>query len=133
MFHSGNFFTKEENLVYCNDVEGLVNEIGSITYVASDWRLFIDSLVRSLMAVLLHNGNTYAIIPVGHSINLKKEYVNLDLVLKKLKYDDHKRKLCGDFKIMIILLGQQAGFTKFPCFLCEWDSRSREEHYIRKE
>lgn len=96
------FFTKEEDLVYCNNVEGLVNEIGSITYVASGWRLFIDSSVRSLKAVLLHNGNTYASIPVAHSINLKEEYVNLDLVLKKLMYDDHKWKLCGDLKIMTI-------------------------------
>ena len=31
------------------------------------------------------------------------------------------------------LLGQQGGHTKYPCFLCYWDSRANEEHWIRKE
>jgi hypothetical protein len=30
-------------------------------------------------------------------------------------------------KILGILLGQ-GGYTKFPCFLREWDSRSRDKH-----
>ncbi|GFV30938.1 uncharacterized protein TNCV_4013721 [Trichonephila clavipes] len=28
-----------------------------------------------------------------------------------------------------MLLGQQSGYTKFPCLLCEWDSRDRKQHY----
>ena len=31
------------------------------------------------------------------------------------------------------LLGLQGGFTKFPCFLCLWDSRDRANHYVRRE
>lgn len=31
------------------------------------------------------------------------------------------------------MLGQQSGFTKYPCCLCEWDSRAREKHYIKKD
>jgi len=31
------------------------------------------------------------------------------------------------------LLGQQSGFTKFPCFLCLWDSRARDQHWERKD
>ena len=31
------------------------------------------------------------------------------------------------------LLGQQGGHTKYPCFLCYWDSRANEEHWVRKE
>ncbi|XP_036332303.1 uncharacterized protein LOC118743646 [Rhagoletis pomonella] len=27
----------------------------------------------------------------------------------------------------------QSGFTKFCCFLCLWDSRATEHHYVRKE
>ena len=30
-------------------------------------------------------------------------------------------------------LGQQGGHTKYPCFLCYWDSRANEEHWVRKE
>ena len=31
------------------------------------------------------------------------------------------------------LLGQQGGHTKYPSFLCYWDSRANEEHWVRKE
>lgn len=34
---------------------------------------------------------------------------------------------------MTIMLGQQSDFTKYPCFLCKWDSRAREKHYIKKD
>ena len=32
-----------------------------------------------------------------------------------------------------MILGMQGGYTKFPCFLCLWDSRSKNEHWVRKE
>ena len=31
------------------------------------------------------------------------------------------------------LLGLQGGYTKFPCFLCLWDSKERTEHRIKKD
>ncbi|GBP06878.1 hypothetical protein EVAR_99750_1 [Eumeta japonica] len=31
-----------------------------------------------------------------------------------------------------ILLGQQSGYTKFPCFICLWDSRAEQEHWVRR-
>jgi hypothetical protein len=31
------------------------------------------------------------------------------------------------------LLGLQLGYTKHCCFICEWDSRDRKIHYIKKE
>ena len=30
-----------------------------------------------------------------------------------------------------VLLGQQSGFTKYPCFLCMWDSKDRAQHYTK--
>ena len=30
------------------------------------------------------------------------------------------------------LLGQQSGHTKFPCFLCLWDSKDRSNHWIKR-
>lgn len=127
------YFSKENNLVYCNDVTSLISEFKSITYDPGEWRLFIDSSTRSLKAVLLHNGNVYTPVPVAHSVMLGEEYNNLDFVLSKIQYSKHTWKLCGDLKIMTILLGQQSGFTKYPCFICEWDSRARDQHYIRKD
>ena len=32
-----------------------------------------------------------------------------------------------------MILGQQAGFTKYPCFLCLWDNRDRQNHYVQKD
>ena len=110
------------------DVRGLQNEIKANVYQPNEWRLFIDSSQRSLKAVLLHKGNKYAIIPKAHSTKLKESYENLKYVLEKINYADHKWQVCGDLKIISIILGQQTGFTKFPCFLWLWDSRDRLKH-----
>ena len=31
------------------------------------------------------------------------------------------------------LLGQQGGYTKYPCFLCYWDSRANTQHWVKKD
>ena len=41
--------------------------------------------------------------------------------------------MCGDLKVVAILLGQQRGYTKYPCFLCLWDSRADGLHYKQRE
>jgi hypothetical protein len=51
----------------------------TIEYEVNEWQLFIDSSIRSLKAVLLHNGNNYTSLPVGHSVHLKESYENLEL------------------------------------------------------
>ncbi|GBM15483.1 hypothetical protein AVEN_142138-1 [Araneus ventricosus] len=56
------FFCKEGNLVFCNDVQGL-KKCFEIEYDPSEWHLFIDSSKTSLKAVLLHNGNSFASLP----------------------------------------------------------------------
>lgn len=63
--------------------------------------------------MLLHNGNKYAAITIGHSVHLKECYENLKLVLDKIKYDDHEWTVCGDLKVISMILG---GYKKFPCF-----------------
>lgn len=127
------FFTQDSNLVYCNDIKGLINKLKPAAYKVDEWRLFIDSSTRSLKGVLLHNTNKFAPIPVAHSTVLKEEYTNIEMVLRKLNYEEHRWFICGDLKILSMILGQQSGFTKHPCFLCEWDSRDRQNHYVRKE
>ncbi len=126
------YFSEEEYLVYCNNISAVMDFFG-VTYDANDWRLFIDSSKRSLKGVLLHNKSEYASVPIAHSVHLKENYANIGLLLKKVNYEEHKWMLCGDFKVLGLLLGQQAGFTKMPCFLCEWDSRARNEHWERRE
>jgi hypothetical protein len=48
-------------------------------------------------------------------------------VIEKFKYHEHDWQICGDLKVVGLLLEQQRGYTKYPCFLCEWDSRARDK------
>lgn len=129
-FHQ--FFKKEDSLVYCCDVDGLMDHMKVNVYKKDEWRLFLDSNKRSLKAVLLHNGNGYASIPIAHSVKMKEDYVNINYMLEKLDYQKNQWSICNDIKMISILLGQQSGFTKYPCFMCLWDSRDRAKHYIKK-
>lgn len=127
------FFSQEDNLVFCHDFRGLLDKMGLPKYFPDDWRLFIDSSKRSLKCVLLHNGNKYGSIPIAHSTKMKEEYNTIALVLEKIKYHEHQWVICVDLKMVNFLLGQQGGYTKYPCFLCLWDSRDKIHHWVRKE
>jgi hypothetical protein len=102
------FFSKEGPLVFCNNISGLIKHFGKY-YDVNEWRLFIDSSKRSLKGVLLHNGNQLASIPIAHSVHLKETYENLHLMLEKVQYPLHKWIVCGDLKVLGMLLGQQGG------------------------
>jgi hypothetical protein len=65
------FYSKDGDLIYCNDVVGLLAKLGHY-HLADEWRLFIDSSKTSLKAVLLHNGNNFPAIPVAQVHILKK-------------------------------------------------------------
>ncbi|KAI6648441.1 hypothetical protein LOD99_8231 [Oopsacas minuta] len=106
--------------------------MGVPQYRPEDWRLFIDSSKRSLKCVILHNGNLYVSIPIGHSTKLKEEYENIKIVLQKLKYHEYQWLICVDLKMANFLLGQQGGYTKYPCFICLCESRARKDHWVNK-
>ena len=127
------YFQSDGQLVFCTDVEGLLLATGLSAYRSNDWRLFIDSSKRSIKCVLLHNGNQYGSIPIGHSVILKENYENIKVVLERLKYCVYQWLIRVDLKMVNFLLGQQGGHTKYPCFLCYWDSRANKEHWVRKE
>ena len=40
-------------------------------------------------------------------------------------------KICVDFKVLNMLLGQQSELTKYPCFMYEWDGSNRISHWIK--
>lgn len=98
------YFTADQSksLTYCNDVKGLINELG-VEYVPVEWRLFIDSSTKSLKAVLLNNGNKKASVPVGFSVMLTETYDNLKHLIQVLNYETHNWKICGDMKVRIYL------------------------------
>ena len=105
----------------------------NIKHIPLDWRLFVDSSKLSLKAVLLHNGNTLPSIPVGHLVHNKESYEKMRILMEAINYDKFKWQICGDLKVIALLLGLQQGFTKYCCFVCEWDSRTRSLHYSRKD
>ena len=84
------YFWSDGQLVYYTDVEGLLLAMSLSANCSNDWRLFIDSSKRSLKCVLLHNGNQYGSIPIGHSVTLKENYKNIKVVLERLKYCVHQ-------------------------------------------
>ena len=69
-----------------------------------------------MKAVLLHNGNEFPSIPVGHSVHMKEEYENVKTLLNMIKYTSHNWELCGDFKMLAFLLGQQGGIRSIHAF-----------------
>ena len=121
------FFDMENKLCYCTNIPGLFTSLG-LPHNPSDWRLFIDSSKRSLKGVLLHNENKYPSIPIAHSVHLKESYDNMKLLLEAIKYSEYQWSLCGDLKVIGLLMGMQAGFTKCSCFLCLWDSPALQAH-----
>jgi len=55
------------------------------------------------------------------------------ILMEAINYDKYKWQICGDLKVIALLLGLQQGFTKYCCFICDWDSRARPLHYSRKD
>jgi hypothetical protein len=103
-----------------------------VEYKVNEWRLLIDSSKRSLKAVLLHNGNNNTSLSIGRSVQLQECYDDLELFLTKIGFTAHDWIICGDLKLVCMILGQQADYTKYQCFMCEWDSRARNQHWEQK-
>ena len=79
--------------------------------------------------MLLHNGNRFPSVPIGYSALVKESYETMNIFLELIKYEQYKWPICGDLKVISILLEMQPGYTKYCCFICEWDSRTRDLHY----
>jgi len=125
------FFKMEKGLVACTDIDGLMQTL-NINHNHLDWRLYIDSSKFSLKAFPLRNGNTLPSIPVGHSVHNKEPYENMKILMEAINYDKFKWQICGDLKVIALVIGLQQGFTKYCCFIREWDSRAQYLHYSRK-
>ena len=73
------------------------------------WRLFTDSSKVSLKVVVLHNGKRYPSVRLDHAANMKESYKTMKRLLGKIKYDEFNWKLCGDLKVVPLVLGMQLG------------------------
>lgn len=123
-------FSKTENdeLFYCNDIKALFFAM-DIEYIHTEWRMFIDSSKDSLKVALINRGKQLPTIPIAYSNKLKENKESMELLLRKIKYEQYEWEICGDFKIISILTGVQDGYTKHMCYMCEWNSREKHLHY----
>jgi len=121
----------ERSLVACTDIDGLMQKL-NINHNPLDWRIYIDSSKLSLKAFPVQKGNTLSSTPVRHIVQNREPYENMKILMEAIKYDKLKWQICGDLKVIALLLGLQQGFTKYCCFICEWHSRARSLHYSRK-
>jgi len=67
-------------------------------------------------------------IPVACAFGIKESDDSMKQLLQYIKDDTYKWKI-----VIALLFGMQLGYTKFPCFLCEWDSRGKARHYSSLE
>ena len=124
-------FTKDGDLVYCSDIPLLMGQL-KLNYNTEDWRLFVDFSWISLKAVFQHNGNEKPSIPFAHTVHMKETYENMRNLLKVIKYEQFQWSVSADLKVIAILTGLQGGYTKHCCFLCHWDSRTKDQYTITK-
>ena len=74
--------------------------------------------VLPLKAVLLHNGNIYPSIPLAYSLQIKEDYENVKQLLIKINYAQFKWYVCGDFKMLGVLLGLRRVDTQNTLAFC---------------
>jgi len=43
----------------------------------------------------------------------------MKILMEAINYDKFKWQICGDLKVIALLLGLQQRFAKYCCFLCE--------------
>jgi len=127
-----NLYGENGNITFCLNIFALFEKFNH-NYRPEDWLLFIDGSNSSLKAVLLHNNNLYPSVPVAFAPKTKETYEVLKCLLDCIRYNEHEWKICADLKVVALLMGLQLGYTKYCCFLCEWDSRDRKSHYVRKD
>jgi hypothetical protein len=48
---------------------------------------------------------------------MKESCENMKLLLEKIHYEKYKKNICGDLKVIALLLGLQLGYTKY-CVFC---------------
>jgi hypothetical protein len=122
------FFKTVGYFTYCEGIDGLMDAV----QMRHSPELFIDASKISLKTVLLYNGNKLPSIPVEYTPSTKETYKTVNDILVEGYYQKYQWEVCVYFKAIAILLGLQAGYTKYSCSLCEWDSRARDTHYSRK-
>ena len=130
------FFTFQDksSLVYRNNIAGLIKSIGFNRWIdqwasidATEWR-FLLTYPAAISKQLF-----YVMGIVFHQSLLGIQYKWKKLIIAWIIYclPLHKWLICGDLKVIGLVLGLQGGYSKFPCFLSHWDSRADDKSQTR--
>lgn len=108
----------DKTYAYCNNIGGLLIEMGVENYDADKWRIFIDSSKSSLKAVLLYEDSSIKPLPILYALKRQETYDTMKWVLDTVDYDLHKWRASCDLKVVTLLCGLQTGYTKYCCAFC---------------
>jgi hypothetical protein len=70
-----------------------------VEHISEQWRLFTDSSKVSWKAVLLHSGNKCPAIPLAHVVHKTETHENLQVLVQKVRYEEHRWNVCADLKL----------------------------------
>ena len=93
------YFEFKSSHAVCNDIDSLIKTSYNIEHRPSDWILFIDGSVLSLKAVLLHNENVLAPIPLYYGKNTPECYESMKILINAFQYYKYNWLICCDFKV----------------------------------
>ena len=64
---------------------------------------------------------------------MKETYNSIDPLLSAVNYQNHNWLIYGGLLVAGLVFGLPDRYKKYPCFLCLWDSRLYDQHYIRQK
>lgn len=123
----------DKQSAFCNNIEGLMNEMNIDRYEPEKWRIFIDSSKTSLKTVLLYENSTIKPVPILYAKNRTETYETMEWILRTVDYDRHQWRACCDLKVVTLLAGMQTGYTKYCCAFCTFDSRYKHNQYQKRD
>lgn len=77
----------------------------------------------------MHKSNKVPSIPLAFSTTMKENYDSLKELLNKIHYYEHNWKICCDLKVVNILRGMKGGYPNHFCFICNWYTREKTDHF----
>lgn len=87
-----------------------------------------SSLTLLCLKAILYNESINAYVPIGQSVQMSE---TMDTLLTAIKYHNHNFLLCGDLKVITLLLGLQGGYTDKASMLplsSEWQGKQLVLH-----
>jgi len=85
------YFSIDEDLVYCNDICGLTEEL-QLRYVPEQWRLFTD-LSKAVL------WKQHLSISLTHAVRMKETYGNIQGLMEKIWHETCQWNICADLKL----------------------------------